>query len=129
MAELTFSFDSASFFDSASYFGTLFVFDSVSYVHSSRKKQFGFLVFFTFFDRVAYDRIFFLKVPFRSLLTLKVIFRALKDKIRVLILRKCITYELEGRLHEKGCGLMRAFGRQGQCRGLGQQSQWKTWGA
>ena len=88
MAELTFSFDSASFFDSASYFGTLFVFDSVSYVHSSRKKQFGFLVFFTFFDRVAYDRIFFLKVPFRSLLTLNVIFHALKDKRKVLVLRK-----------------------------------------
>ena len=78
---------------------------------------------------MAYDRIFFFKVPFRGLLTLKVIFRALKDKIRVLILRKGITSELEGRLHEKGCGLMRAFGRQGQCRGLRQQSQWKTWGA
>ena len=78
---------------------------------------------------MAYDRIFFLKVPFRGLLTLKVIFHALKDKIRVLILRKGITSELGGRLHEKGCGLMRAFGRQGQCRGLGQQSQWKTWGA
>ena len=78
---------------------------------------------------MAYDRIFFLKVPFRGLLTLKVIFRALKDKISVLILRKGITSELGGRLHEKGYGLMRAFGRQGQCRGLGQQSQWKTWGA
>ena len=78
---------------------------------------------------MAYDRIFFLKVPFRGLLTLKVIFLDMKDKIRVLILRKGITSEFEGRLHEKGCGLMRAFGRQGQCRGLGQQSQWKTWGA
>ena len=78
---------------------------------------------------MSYDRIFFLKVPFRGLLTLKVIFRALKDKIRVLILRKCITSELEGRLHEKGCGLMRAFGRQGQYRGLGQSSQRRTWGA
>ena len=58
---------------------------------------------------MAYDRIFFLKVPFRGLLTLKVIFHALKDKIRVLILRKDITSELGGRLHEKGCGLMRAF--------------------
>ena len=53
-----------------------------------QKKQFGFLVFFTFFDRVAYDRIFFLKVPFRSLLTLNVIFHALKDKRKVLVLRK-----------------------------------------
>ena len=50
MAELTFSFDSAPFFDSASYFGTLLGFDSVSYVHRNRKKQFGFLVFFTCFD-------------------------------------------------------------------------------
>ena len=48
-----------------------------------RRKQFGSLVFFTFFDGVAYDRIFFLKVPFRGLLTLMVIFRALKDKRRV----------------------------------------------
>ena len=76
---------------------------------------------------MAYDRIFFLKVPFRGLLTLKVIFCALKDKIRVLILSKGITSELEGILHEKGCGLMRAFGRQGQCRGLGQPSQWSMW--
>ena len=53
-----------------------------------QKKQFGFLVFFTFLDWVAYDRIFFLKVPFRGLLTLMVIFRALKDKRRVLVLRK-----------------------------------------
>ena len=60
-----------------------------SFLHAQQqKKQFGFLVFFTFIDRVAYDRIFFLKVPFRSLLTLIVIFRALKDKRRVLVLRK-----------------------------------------
>ena len=78
---------------------------------------------------MAYDRIFFLKLPYRGLLTLKVILHALKDKIRVLILRKGITSELGGRLHEKGCGLMRASGRQEQCRGLGQQSQLKTWGA
>ena len=87
MAELTFSFDSASFFDSASYFGSLLGFHSVSYVHSNGK-QFGFLVFFTFFDRVAYDRIFFLKVPFRVPLTLMDIFRALKDKRRVSALMK-----------------------------------------
>ena len=43
MAELTFSFDSASFFDSASYFGTLLGFDSVSYVHSNRKISLVFL--------------------------------------------------------------------------------------
>ena len=88
MAEFTFSFDSASFFYSSSYFGTLLGFDSVSYVQRNRKKQFGFLVSFPFFERVAYDRIFFLEVPFRSLLTLMVIFRALKDKRRVLVLRK-----------------------------------------
>ena len=104
----------------------------ISFLHAheqQQKKLFGFLVSFTFFDWVAYDQIFFLKVPFRGLLTLKVIFHALKDKIRVLILRKDITSELGGRLHEKKCGLMRAFGRQGQCRGFGQQTPWKTWGA
>ena len=63
MAEGTFSFDSASFFDSASYFGTLFSIDSVSYMHRNRKNS---LVF----------------------LNLMVIFRALKDKRRVLVLRK-----------------------------------------
>ena len=78
---------------------------------------------------MSYDRIFCLNVPFIGLLTVMVIFRALKDKIRVLILKKGIASELGGRLHENGCGLMRAFGRKGQCRGLGQQSQWKTWGA
>ena len=63
MAELTFSFDSASFFDSASYFGTLFGF--ISFLGAQeQKKQFDFLVVFTFFDCMAYDRIFFLKVPF-----------------------------------------------------------------
>ena len=87
VAELTFSFDSASFFDSVSYFGSLLGFHSVSYVHSNGKK-FAFLVFLTFFDRVAYDRIFFLKVPFTGLLTLMDIFRALKDKRRVLDLMK-----------------------------------------
>ena len=50
--------------------------------------QFGFLVFFTFFDWVSYDRIFCLKFPFIGLLTLLVIFRALKDKRSVLELRK-----------------------------------------
>ena len=52
------------------------------------EKKFGFLVFFTFFDRVAYDRIFFLNVPFTVLLSLMDIFRALKDKRRVLALMK-----------------------------------------
>ena len=41
----------ASFFDFASCFGTVFGFDSVSYMHRNRKKkQFDFLVFYTFFD-------------------------------------------------------------------------------
>ena len=65
-----------------------FSFDAVSYVQRNRKKQFGFLVSFRFFERVAYDRIFFLEVSFRSLLTLMVIFHALKDERRVLVLRK-----------------------------------------
>ena len=43
VAEGTFSFDSASFFDSASYFGTLFGIDSVSYVHRNRKNSLVFL--------------------------------------------------------------------------------------
>ena len=43
MAEFTFSFDSASFFDSASYFGTLFSFVSVSYVQRNRKISLVFL--------------------------------------------------------------------------------------
>ena len=42
-AELNFSFDSASFFDSASYFGTLFGFESVSYMHMNRKNSLVFL--------------------------------------------------------------------------------------
>ena len=53
-----------------------------------RRKQLGFLVVFTFFDWVAYGRIFFLKVPWTGLLTLMVIFRALVDKTRVWDFRK-----------------------------------------
>ena len=53
-----------------------------------QKKQFGFLVLFTFFDWVSYDRIFCLKVPFIGLLSVMVIFRALKYKRRVFELRK-----------------------------------------
>ena len=45
-----------------------------------QKKQFVFIVSFTFFDWVAYDRIFFLNVPFRDLLTLMVIFHAWKTR-------------------------------------------------
>ena len=45
-----------------------------------QKKQFVFIVSFTFFDWVAYDQIFFLNVPFRDLLTLMVIFRAWKTR-------------------------------------------------
>ena len=46
VAELTFSFDSASFFDSASCFGTLLGFDSISYVHRNIKNRLVFLFFF-----------------------------------------------------------------------------------
>ena len=67
VAELIFSFNSDSFFDSASYFGTLLGFDSVSYGHMIR----------FFFSRLILE-----------VLTLMVIFRALKDKRRVLVLRK-----------------------------------------
>ena len=62
-----------------------------SFLHAheqQQKKLFGFLVSFTFFDWVAYDQIFFLMVPCRGLLTLIIIFRAWKDKRRVLVLRK-----------------------------------------
>ena len=122
VAELTFSFDSDSFFDSASYFVILLGFDSVSYVHRNRIKQFGFLVFFTFFDWVAYDRIFFLKVPFRVPLTLMVIYRALKDKRRVLVLRKGYNIWVGREISWKGIWADKGFcGRQGQCRGLGQK--------
>ena len=125
VAEGTFSFDSASFFDSASYFGTLFDIDSVSYMHRNRKKkQFGFLVFFTFFNWVAYDRIFLIKVPFRGLLILMVIFRALKDKRRVLVLRKGNNFWVGREISWKGIWADEGFcGRQGRCRDLGQQIQ------
>ena len=43
VAELTFSFDSDSFFNSASYFCTLLGFDSVSYMHRNRKNSLDFL--------------------------------------------------------------------------------------
>ena len=96
----------------------------------TEKKQFGFLVFFTLFDWVAYDRIFVLKVPFRGLLTLMVLFRTLKDKRRVLVLRKGYNIWVGREISWKGMWADEGFcGRQGQCRGLGQQSQWRTWGA
>ena len=91
-----------------------------------QKKQFGFLVFFTFLDWVAYDRIFFLKVPFRGLLNLLVIFRALKDKRRVLVLRKGYNIWVVREISWKGMWADEGFcGRQGQCSSLGQQSQWR----
>ena len=95
-----------------------------------QKKQFGFLVFLTFFDWVACDRIFFLKVPFRGLLTHMVIFRALKDKRRVLVLRKGYNILVGREISWRGMWAVEDFcGRKGQCRGLGKQSQWRTWGA
>ena len=60
-----------------------------SFLHAQEQgKHFGFLVFFTFFNWVAYDRIFFFKVLCRGLLNLMVIFRACKGKGRLLVLRK-----------------------------------------
>jgi len=91
-----------------------------------QKKQFGFLVFFTFLDWVAYDQIFFLKVPFRGLLNLLVIFCALKDKRRVLVLRKGYNIWVGREISWKGMWADEGFcGRQGQCSSLGWQSQWR----
>ena len=42
VAELIFSFDSASFFDPASNFGTFYGFDSVYYVHRNRENIWAF---------------------------------------------------------------------------------------
>ena len=93
-----------------------------------QKIQFGFLVLFTFFDWVSYDRIFCLKVPFIGLLTLLVIFHALKDKRRVLELRKGYKIWFGREISWKGMWADEGFyGRQGQCRGLGQPSQWSMW--
>ena len=92
-------------------------------------KQLGFLVVFTFFDWVAYGRIFFLKVPWRGLLTLMVIFRAWKDKTRVWDFRKeksGVGREISWKRDVGSWGLL-CQARVG--RGLGQQSQWRTWGA
>ena len=95
-----------------------------------QKYKFGFLVFFTFFEWVAYDRIFLLEVSFRSLLTLMVIFRALKDKRRVLVLRKGYNIWVGREILWKGMSADEGFcGRPEQCRGLRQQSQWRSLGA
>ena len=94
-----------------------------------RRKQLGFLVVFTFFDWVAYGRIFFLKVPWRGLLTLMVIFRAWKDKTRVWDFRKeksGVGWEISWKRDVGSWGLL-CQARVG--RGLGQPSQWRTWGA
>ena len=87
VAELIFSFNSDSFFDSASYFGTLLGFDSVSYVHRNRKNSLDFL--FSSPSSTEWHMIGFSFSRFiLEVLTLMVIFRALKDKRRVLVLRK-----------------------------------------
>ena len=59
VAEVTFSFDSASFFDSASYFGTLFGFGSVSYVHRNRKNSLVFLFSFFFYQFFTFPFMFY----------------------------------------------------------------------
>ena len=67
---------------------------------------------------------------FWGLLTLMVIFRALKDKRRVLVLRKGYNIWVGREILWKGMSADEGFyGRQGQCGGLRQQSQWRTWGA
>ena len=129
VAELTFSFDSASFW-LCLIFWYPFRFWFRFLRAQEQKKKFGFLVFFTFFDRVAYDRIFFLKVPFRVLLTLMDIFCALKDKRRVLDLMKGYKIGVWREISWKGMSADEGFCcRQGQCRSLGQQSQWRKWRA
>ena len=85
--ELTFSFDSTSFFDSASYFGTLLGFDSVSYVQRNRKKSLDFL--FSSPSSTEWHMIgFYFSRLILEVLTLMVIFCALKYKRRVFELRK-----------------------------------------
>ena len=87
MAEFTFSFDSASLFDSASYlvpFLALIQF----LTYRGTEKTVWFSCFLYLLRLTAYDPIFCLEVTFRCLLNLMVIFRALKDKRRVLVLRK-----------------------------------------
>ena len=67
---------------------------------------------------------------FRGLLTLMVIFHALKDKRRVLVLRKGYNIWVGREISWKGRWPDEDFcARQGQCRGLGQQRQWRPWGA
>ena len=87
MAELTFSFDSDSFFDSASYFSTLLGFDSVSYVHRNRKNSLDFL-----FSSPSSNELHMIGFSISrftlEFVSLMVIFRALKDKRMVLVLRK-----------------------------------------
>ena len=87
MVELTFSFDSASLFDSASY---LVPFLALIQFLTCRgtEKTVWFSCFLYLLRLMAYDPIFCLEVPFRSLLTLMVIFRAYKDKRSVLVLRE-----------------------------------------
>ena len=95
-----------------------------------KKKLFGFLIFFTFFDWMAYDRIIFLRVSFRGLPTLMVIFRALKDKRRLLDLMKGYNIWVWREISWKGMSASEGFcGRQGQCRVLVQESQWRKWEA
>ena len=97
MAELTFSFDSDSFFDSASYFSTLLGFDSVSYMHRNRKNSLEFL--FSSPSLTEWHMIGFSFSRFiLEVLTLMIIFHTLKDKRRVLVLRKgcniCVVREI-----------------------------------
>ena len=67
---------------------------------------------------------------FWGLLTLMVIFHALKDKRRVLDLMKGYNIWVWREISWKGTEADEGFcGRQGQCRSLGQQSQWRKWGA
>lgn len=67
---------------------------------------------------------------FRGLLTFMVIFHALKDKRRVLVLRKVYYIWVGREISWKGMWAEEGFcARQGQCRVLEKQSQWRTRGA
>ena len=110
-------------------FNTLLGFDSVSYMYRNRKNSLDFL--FSSPSSTEWHMIGFSFSRFiLEVLTLIIIFRTLKDKRRVLVLRKgcniCVVREISW----KGMWADEGFcGRQGQCRVLGQQNQWRTCGA
>ena len=109
VAELTFSFDSASFFDSASYFGTLFGFDSFFLLQRNRKNCLVFLFSSpssTEWHMIGFSFSRFLLEFLWPSWTYSVPW---KTREGYQLWWKGIKLEFEGRFHEKGCRLMRAF--------------------